>query len=197
MIALAPFGAGFLAGHPFEAFHFLGAWRYGENAGEDTEGTNEDTPAETEEENTFSFQNLPDLDTVITYMADSCFTSRDSAKAVLLLLCILTAYGLIGLVVSRKRRMQYLLYLFLALSWVFSLILYLCYFVGLPCTDRNETDVYLSFYHVHPALCRAVSDSCRSADALFQEKGISALPEYHAAYFRRFPSWVSLEKRRC
>ncbi|WP_077532802.1 glycosyltransferase family protein [Massiliimalia massiliensis] len=133
MIALAPFGAGFLAGHPFERSISWALGVMGENAGEDTEeGTNEDTPAETEEENTFSFQNLPDLDTVITYMADSCFTSRDSAKAVLLLLCILTAYGLIGLVVSRKRRMQYLLYLFLALSWVFSLILYLCYFVGLP-----------------------------------------------------------------
>lgn len=143
IIAVLPFGIGYLKGYEFE--RSIG-WALGIMEGRDMSDefqTAEDM-AEPEEEKedskedtgpAYSLSAIRDANsgmrTMVGILTDACIRKGASAKFILVLFAGTLIYGILGLIFSREKE-KYLLYLFLALAWGLTAVLYSCHLVGLP-----------------------------------------------------------------
>ena len=148
LLAVVPFGVGYLAGHPFErsiawAFNVMGD----SDDGSSSDSQDKDASSqESQDEAHSQAQNgegraAPSasvLDTLtggVSYVADTIANrvtvSLQGAWLLLGLGVFFLFYGLVGSI-FKKDRFRFLVYVFLALAWMVSCFLYLCYFLGLP-----------------------------------------------------------------
>ncbi len=150
VLAVLPFGVGYVAGHPFERSI---SWALGvmdgniPEVGEASPAPEQEKPAQ--EEKKSLREKLPDLDALVSYLKSNCFGSSFGARLALTLCCGMFGYGLVGALVSRKHKIRFLLYLFLALCWAFVMVLYLCYFLDLPVlVEMKRSSMFLSVFSI-------------------------------------------------
>lgn len=142
IIAVIPFGIGYMNGFEFE--RSIG-WALGIMEGRNMEAefqTVEDmaqgeTVEETEEEKgpAYPLSAVHDREsairTVIGILTHACVNKGDMAVLLLVLCAGTLFYGMAGLIFGREKE-KYLCYLFLALAWLTTLILYSFHLIGLP-----------------------------------------------------------------
>ncbi len=148
-IAAAPFAVGLVMGYEFERSI---AWAIGvmtnnedlQNTGlneEDETEPTEATEAPTEDDEEDIPLTLESLAYQLTTFVYSNFDSLGIAVS-LFLACLL--YSIIGLIVMKKRRMEFLIYLFICGIWAFMIVLALADVIGLPpIIQRNRVAVFI------------------------------------------------------